>query len=59
MRKNNYLLATTDPVEAANQALQMTESVVEQATAWGYEAGFALMGTVVFFGLITFLFRKI
>jgi len=53
------ILATKDPVQAAGYAIDMTSSVVDQATKWGMDAGFALMGTVAFFCLITFLFRKL
>ena len=59
MRNRQHLIATTDPVQAADYAIEMTESVITQATDWGYTAGFALMGTVTFFALITFLFKKL
>ncbi len=59
IKKHGGLIATTNPVEAAEQAMEMTESVVIQATDWGLTAAFALMGTVTFFCLITFLFRRL
>ncbi len=57
--KHGRLIATTNPVEAAEQAIEMTESVIIQATNWGVTASFALMGTVTFFCLIAFLFRRL
>lgn len=48
-----------NPTQAAQEAMAMTEDTVQRATDWGYNTAWALMGTVLFFSLLAFFFRKI
>ena len=55
----SFNLITISPTQAAQEAMRMTEDTVQKATDWGYNTAWALMGTVLFFSLLAFFFRKL